>query len=54
MTPSEPTPRFCPFCDVTMDLHPDVDPGDLSDTGWACGIAGQKADLLESFGRLVS
>jgi hypothetical protein len=36
---------FCPHCDVTMDLHPDIDDADE----WGCEVAQKKAELLESF-----
>lgn len=49
LDPDQAAPRFCPFCDVVLDLHPwpddDVDPG--------CGVATAKADLLDAFGFLI-
>lgn len=41
--------RFCPLCDVSMDLHPW--PDDPEDPG--CEIAESKARLLERFGGLL-
>ena len=41
--------RFCPHCDVTMDLHPWSGAGDAA----ACEIAEKKASLLEQFGMLI-
>jgi hypothetical protein len=43
------TERFCPHCDVSMDLHPYSN--DEGQDEWSCNIAGQKADLLTQFGR---
>jgi len=36
--------RFCPLCDVVLDLHDGLD---------TCRSAGMKADLLDQFGHLV-
>lgn len=35
---------FCPFCDVSMDLHPNAEQDER-----ACGVALQKANLLSAF-----
>jgi len=43
--------RFCPHCDVSLDLHPYSN--DEGQDEWSCDIARQKADLLTEFGRLV-
>ena len=46
---TEESDRFCPECNVALDLHPCGMPVE----GWECDVANAKATLLEDFGGLV-
>jgi hypothetical protein len=40
--------RFCDECDVSLDLHPGMKPGDFE-----CDVARSKAELLDKFDRVL-
>jgi hypothetical protein len=42
---------FCPYCDVRLSLHGEVDEDDITDED--CEWASRKADILADFYRVV-